>query len=155
MMPARKYICKGKKMSGLALVELTVVLPVLFIIMLASVECGRVLYSYNTLTKLTRDAVRLLSTRSYRGTVQDIELTPEKITQVKNFLVYANDTGGSTALLRDLNANQISVSSSGNFVIVAVDYPFESVFGNTLAAFIPNIDMNMNLHAEVSMRAIN
>jgi len=142
-------------MSGLALVELTVVLPFLLLIMLASIECGRVLYSYNTLTKLTRDAARLLSTRSYRGTVQDIELTPGKIAQVKNFLVYANDSGGSTALLRELNANQITVSSSGNFVIVAVDYPFESLFGNTLSAFIPTIDMNMNLHAEVSMRAIN
>jgi len=142
-------------MSGLALVEVTVVLPFLFLLMLASIECGRALYSYNTLTKLTRDAARLLSTRSYRGTVQDIDLSAEKIAQVKNFLVYANDTGGSIALLNRLNTNQVSVNSSGNFVIVAVDYPFESLFGSSLSAFIPSVDVNMNLHAEVSMRAIN
>ena len=142
-------------MSGLALVEATMVLPFLFLLMLVSIECGRVLYSYNTLTKLTCDATRFLSTFAYRGTIQDIDLTAEKITRVKNFLVYANDAGGGTALLDNLNASQVSVTSSGNFVIVAVDYPFTSVFGSSLSAFIPGVDIDMNLHAEVSMRAIN
>ncbi|MBV0933490.1 TadE/TadG family type IV pilus assembly protein [Marinobacterium weihaiense] len=50
-----------KSQQGLAAVEMTLVLPLLLFLFLATAEIGRMLYQYNTLTKAQRDGVRLIA----------------------------------------------------------------------------------------------
>ena len=146
-----------QKMRGIALVEVTIVLPFLFLLMFACIEVGRLLYSYNTLTKLTRDSARFLSDRAFEGSLQIIDLNPEKIIEVNNFVVYGNMQGSGSPRLENLAPSQITVSSDGPYVIVEVNYPFTTIFGNTLStlSYGNDIDIGTNLHTQVSMRAIN
>jgi len=50
-----------KSQQGLAAVEMTLVLPLLLFLFLATAEIGRMLYQYNTLTKAQRDGARLIA----------------------------------------------------------------------------------------------
>lgn len=144
-------------MIGAVIVETTIVLPFLFLLMLASIEGGRLIYSYNTLTKMTYDAARFLSDRAFDAGFKTIDLNGGKVADVKNFLIYGNKQGTGNPLLENLNSSQISVMSSGPYIIVEIDYPFATVFGDALAAFSygNSADLNMNLHAESILRAIN
>lgn len=144
-------------MQGAVLVETTIVLPFLFLLMLASIEVGRLLYSYNTLSKLTRDSARFLSDRAFDGGFQTIDLNTNKIAEVRNFFVYGNLQGSGPARLDGLNPEHINVTSNGPYVIIEANYPFTTIFGNALTALASghDLDMNMALHAEVTMRAVN
>lgn len=57
----RKMLGSGHGKSGAALVELTVVLPVLLTIGLGVIEFGRLIYNYHLITVGVRDAVRYQS----------------------------------------------------------------------------------------------
>jgi len=144
-------------MHGAVIVETTIVLPFLFLLMLASIEGGRLIYSYNTLSKMTYDAARFLSDRALDADFSTIDLNSGKVADVKNFLIYGNKQGSGTALLDNLNSSQITIMSSGDYIVVEIDYPFTTVFGDALSAFSYNnsADLNMNLHAESILRAIN
>jgi Flp pilus assembly protein TadG len=53
-----------KRQSGVAAVELAVLMIPLMFMVFGSTEFGRAIYQYNTLVKSTRDAVRYLSTQA-------------------------------------------------------------------------------------------
>ncbi len=146
-----------KKMTGIALVEVTIILPVLFLLMIASAEAGRLLYSYNSLTKHSRDAARFLSTRAFTGTLDIINLTDSKLAEVKNFAVYGNAAGTGEPLVHNFQPSHVSVTSSGVYVIVQVNYPFTPIFGDTLSmfGFGDDIALNFNLNTQVTMRALD
>ena len=153
-MTIKKEIFNHRKMTGLALVECTIILPFLLLLMLISIEGGRFLYSHNTLTKLTRDAARFLSDRSFEGSLQTIVLTSAKTSDVKRFVVYGNLLGSGDELLPGLNVSHITVSSSGNHIIVQSDYPYTTAFGETLSNLGAS-GLPITLHSRVIMRAVN
>jgi Flp pilus assembly protein TadG len=76
---------------GVALTEFALVLPILIVLTFATVELGRALYEYNTLTKSVRDAVRYLSFQPESVTVTD----PSKITAARNLAVYGKPVASS------------------------------------------------------------
>ncbi len=142
---------------GAALVEITLVLPLLLLTMLVCFDIGRLLYTYNTLTKISLDGARFLSTRAYTGSVQSIDLTPEKIQAVKNFMVYGDEAGGDYPVIANLSADHITVGSSGDMVTVTVNYPFIPLFGAKFSSFGygDDIDLLLPLVTTTRMRAIN
>jgi hypothetical protein len=151
---------KGKKrstMSGLALVETTIVLPILLFLMIACFEVGRMLFVYNSLNKLTRDGARYLSTIALDGT-NNIDLSASTVARIKNFVIHGNDAGSGDSLLENLTANDISISNpSGHLITINIDYTFTPVFGSSLSDFGYGSGVNLNfpLRTEVTMRAIN
>lgn len=55
--------------QGVALVEFTLVLPVLLLLLLAFGEFGRMLYQYNVLLQASRDADRFVASQAWNSTL--------------------------------------------------------------------------------------
>lgn len=85
------------KQTGTAIIEFALVLPILLILSFITIELGRALYQYNTLTKSVRDSARYLSLQS-PGT---------KIAESKNLTVYGNLVNTGTPLAIGLATNQV------------------------------------------------
>lgn len=84
------------KQSGVALVELALIIPLLLLLTFITTEFGRAMYEYNAVTKSTRDAVRYLSFQT-PGT---------HIAEAQNLMVYGNLAGTGTPLVRGLSLCQ-------------------------------------------------
>jgi len=86
--------------SGVALVELAIVLPILLVMFAAVAEFGRYFYEYTTLAKSSRDAVRFLAT-AYTDGRDDAA--------AKNLVVYGNLTGTGDPILNGLTTANIEI----------------------------------------------
>lgn len=84
---------KGQK--GVAILEFALILPFLLILTFLTIDFGRAIWEYNTLTKAVRDASRYLATQP----------PGEKITQARNLMVYGKLTldGTETPLAVNLS----------------------------------------------------
>ncbi|HYD95486.1 MAG TPA: TadE/TadG family type IV pilus assembly protein [Noviherbaspirillum sp.] len=121
----------NKRQRGTALVELAFVLPLLLLVSVLTVEFGRAVYEYNTVTKSVRDAVRYLSMHT-PGT---------HMSEARNLVVFGKIrlVGGETPLAPGLSLDPNRVPDpiwriEGtapviNTVTVTVrGYPFASLF---------------------------
>jgi Flp pilus assembly protein TadG len=89
------------KQSGVALVELAFIIPLLLLLTFITTEFGRAMYEYNAVTKSTRDAVRYLSFQT-PGT---------HIAEARNLMVYGNLAGTGTPLVRGLSLANVPAAS--------------------------------------------
>jgi Flp pilus assembly protein TadG len=89
------------KQSGVALVELALIIPLLLLLTFITTEFGRAMYEYNAVTKSTRDAVRYLSFQT-PGT---------HIAEARNLMVYGNLAGTGTPLVRGLSLANVPAAS--------------------------------------------
>jgi Flp pilus assembly protein TadG len=87
----------NRKQKGVALVEFALILPFLLILSITTVELGRAIWEYNTLTKSVRDAARYLS----------IQTPGTKVTQARNLMVYGNLSGTGTPLAMGLTLSNV------------------------------------------------
>lgn len=117
----------NKPQKGVALVEFALILPLLLVLTLVTVELGRAIWHYNTLTKSVRDTVRYLS----------LQTPGTKIPEARNLLVYGNTAGTGTPLVIGLNTSQVPdpvwQTAGSNPVINTVTvqiqgYTFNSMF---------------------------
>jgi len=85
----------NKGQRGVAIVEFALILPFLLILTFITIDFGRAIWEYNTLTKAARDASRYLA----------IQPPGEKITQARNLMVYGklNLAGTETPLALNLS----------------------------------------------------
>lgn len=104
---ARLRPARGQK--GAALIELALVLPLLILLSVMVTEFGRAFYSYNTLAKSLRDAVRFLSVQDPSVASTD----PTKITQARHMVVYGVPTPAldATPLLPGLSLANVPESN--------------------------------------------
>lgn len=63
----------AKKQSGLAAIELTILLPFLLLLIFATAEFGRLLYQYNALNLMARDALRFMVNDVRNGSTTDVD----------------------------------------------------------------------------------
>lgn len=89
------------KQSGVALVELALIIPLLLLLTFITTEFGRAMYEYNAVAKSTRDAVRYLSFQT-PGT---------HIAEAQNLMVYGNLAGTGTPLVRGLSLANVPAAS--------------------------------------------
>lgn len=147
--------------SGIALVELAIAIPAMMVFMLLTAEATRVMYQYNTLTKLVRDGSRSISSHLLAGSSQS-GLTSEELQTTKQLIVSGKPQGGD-ALLAGLSEDDISITmnsigSGGTqryYVEVSAEYQyvplFASIGGN---GFLPqSTQFDFTLTALSSMRA--
>jgi hypothetical protein len=132
---------------------------VLFFLMLATAEVGRVLYQYNTLTKSVRDGVRFAVIDAARegGTTRVVEITNQVRDQTRNLVVTGNTAGTGTPLLPGLTVNDVTVNDVGNgFISVAAAYNYAPMIGATLPTFGLGAPINLSipLQSTVVMRAL-
>jgi Flp pilus assembly protein TadG len=144
---------------GLATIEFAICTPVLFFLMLATAEVGRLLFQYNTLTKSVRDGARfaVIDAAVAGGTTRIVNITPQVRNQTRNLVVSGNTAGTGTPLLPGLTVNNVTVTAAGNgFVSVAATYTYIPMLGATLPTFgfRAPINMSRQLQATVVMRAL-
>lgn len=140
---------------GVAMVELTIVLPVVLLLMLAAAEFGRAFWQYNTLTSVVRDAARHASASGLFGSTGVVILTDSLRTEVQNLVVYGNTAGTGSPVLNGLSAAGVALESPGEGdILVRASYSYDPIFdflpdfsGGGLAPFF-------TFEAAVRMRAI-
>jgi hypothetical protein len=151
-----QQLAKRSKSSGMAIVEFTIMLPLMLFLLLATAEVGRFIYTYNALTKNVASGARLLSRQVLDG-LQTIQLTDPKRTEIRNLVVYGDIDGGATPSIEYLTINDVSVAvSDGDFLQINISYTYRPMFGNSIS--IPGFgDLNLAvpLNTGIKMRAIN
>ncbi|WP_035415807.1 TadE/TadG family type IV pilus assembly protein [Ferrimonas kyonanensis] len=144
------------KQQGLAAIEAMITLPILFLFFFAIGELGRVMYQYNQLNSIARNACRYLINNAKPGTTSLIDLTDAVQSQAKDLAVYGT-TGGSTSLLSGFSVNDISISvpAGTDVITVTATYNWTPIFNGNLAGdYGTTVDYSFPLTATISMRAL-
>lgn len=142
--------------KGIAALEFTIILPFMLLLIYATGEFGRLLYQYNVLTQLTRDAARYV-TQPTADTSGVVNLNDALLSRTRNVLIYGKETTGTTPLLYGLSSSDITISEvSTGIVAITVNYNWTPILGNTMPTFGlgEDIDLSFNLRTEYAMRAL-
>lgn len=145
----------AKSIKGLAMVEFTIILPILLFLLLSILELGRAFFLYTELEKLSRDSTRYLINTIATGSSGNYHLNQIDIDNAKNLAVYGNINGGGDARLPFLKTEQVSVTLNGSHVQVEIIYPFQPVL-NQLPNFFSGdaISLNFNMTSSYTMRML-
>jgi len=146
---------------GVALVEFTLVLPMLLLLLLAFGEFGRMLYQYNVLLQASRDADRYVASQAWNSTLGGISLSNTLQTQTKNVAVYGVPSQTGSAVISGLTTANVQVAAVGtDHVRVTITYTFCPVIGagncsGSIPGFFGNaIPLGIQLVASTVMRAL-
>ncbi|POA29678.1 MULTISPECIES: TadE/TadG family type IV pilus assembly protein [unclassified Pseudomonas] len=116
--------------QGMALVEFTIVLPLMLLLLLALGEFGRMLFQYNTLLQASRDAGRYVASQAWNSTLGTVSLSSTLQTQTKNVAVYGVPANTGTPVVSGLTTGNVAVSAVGtDHVQVTITYTFCPVIG--------------------------
>jgi Flp pilus assembly protein TadG len=147
--------------QGVALVEFTLVLPLLLLLVLSLGEFGRMLYQYNVLLQASRDADRFVAGQAWNSTLGAVSLSSTLLTQTKNVAVYGVPANTGTAVVSGLTTANVAVAAVGtDHVRVTITYNFCPVIGSgNCAGAIPGffgsqIALSIPLVATTVMRAL-
>ncbi|MGD8808329.1 MAG: TadE/TadG family type IV pilus assembly protein [Gammaproteobacteria bacterium] len=146
-----------KRSRGVAMVEFTIVLPVILFMILGVTELSRVMIRYNALTKAVRDGARHASALALLGTTGTVMIDQALTDAVRNVVVYGNVAGTGTPVLEGLAAGQVTLSAVGAEEIrVDVTYPYVPLLGNSIPSFGTGSDLSaaFTMQASVNMRAL-
>lgn len=147
--------------QGVALVEFTLVLPVLLLLLLAFGEFGRMLYQYNVLLQASRDADRFVAGQAWNATLGTVSLNSTLQAQTKNVAVYGVPNATGTAVVSGLTTDHVQVVAEGiDHVRVTITFTFCPVIGaGSCSGSIPGffgsaISLGIPLVATTVMRAL-
>ena len=142
--------------QGVALVEFTLVLPLLLLLLLAFGEFGRMLYQYNVLLQASRDAGRFVASQAWNTTLGGITLNNTLLTQTKNVAVYGVPSTAGTAVVSGLTTAEVDVVTEGiDHVRVTISHTFSPVIGTVIPGFFgASTSLGIELVATTVMRAL-
>lgn len=147
--------------QGLAMVEFTLIMPVLLLLLLGFSEFGRMLYQYNLLLQASRDADRFVASQAWDSTLGAVAMSSTLLTQTKNVAVYGVPANTGTAVVSGLTTGNVVVAAVGtDHVRVTITYTFCPVIGagncaGSLPGFFGNqIALGIPLVATTVMRAL-
>jgi Flp pilus assembly protein TadG len=159
MMQRRSGLTVSARHSrGVATIEAVITLPLLLLLMLATVELGRAFVQYTTLANSVRNAARHVAGKALLGTTQTVFITPALLAEARNLAVYGNEAGDGSPKLPGFSTGQVAVSDAGGSnVLVSVVYPYQPMFGAQLPRFgVGNgpISIAFDMRIDVTMRAL-
>lgn len=140
--------------KGLAMVEFTILLPLLLFLMIAIVEVGRAFYTYTELEKISRDAARYLSHVLIQDDLGSDSIPDDIKAKTVNLAVYGVTAGGTDSLLPSLTAEHVNVNLIDDRIQIEIIYPFKPVVGNIPNLISNSIDMNFNMTSSYTMRLL-
>ena len=144
--------------AGIAMVELTIVLPVILLLILGVTEIGRALIRYNALTKSVQDGARHAAAFAIRGSTGVVDIDAQLTSEVQNVVVYGNPDGTGSPILDGLVAGQVALTDIGGGEIrVDATYPYVPLFGTGIPTFglgSGPLSLAFNMQAAVNMRAL-
>ncbi len=146
----------NKHQKGLAVVEATIVLPLLLLLMLAVGEFGRALYQYSMLSKAMRAGA--LSIERDGGFYSNSALRAQREDDAKNLIVYGNKSAAGNSVLPGLTTSDVTIVTdyeypfgSGNYYTeLKVEYDWTPVFGDSFNTFFGN-SISLNFPMKTSM----
>lgn len=138
-----------KDESGLQLVEVTIVLPILFMLFAATAEFGRYFYEYSTLAKAARVGSRYLSTAPTVAAEDGI---------AKNIVVYGNPNGTGDPIMPGLTTTNVKITRQGGSAVIPdtikveiTGYKHQPIFD--LGALLnKSLSLNIDVKPSVTMR---
>jgi Flp pilus assembly protein TadG len=142
---------------GVAAIEMTITLPVLLLLLVATAELGRAFYQYNTLTQSLRNAVRHLASTAMTGSTGLINLDDSKQLEVKNLVVYSNAGGTGAPILGGLDTANVTVSAiDASHIRVDASFSYQPIFIRipSFGVTATDIDSGFVLNASTTMRAL-
>ncbi|MNQ86050.1 TadE-like protein [compost metagenome] len=152
---------RAQNQQGLALVEFTLVLPLLLLLLLALGEFGRMLYQYNVLLQASRNADRFVASQAWNSTLGAVVLSDPLKAQTRNVAVYGVPSQAGDEVLSDLEIDDVEVEAVGtDHVRVTITYNFCPVIGagnctGTMPGFFGNaFSLGIPLVATTVMRAL-
>ena len=152
---------RAQTQQGVAVVEFTLVLPLLLLLLLAFGEFGRMLYQYNVLLQASRDADRFVASRAWNSTLGEVSLSSTLQAQTKNVAVYGVPNQTGSPVVSGLTAGMVEVAAVGlDHVRVTITYNFCPVIGSgNCGGAIPGffgsqITLSIPLVATTVMRAL-
>ncbi|MDR8365193.1 TadE/TadG family type IV pilus assembly protein [Pseudomonas sp. JL3] len=152
---------QSQRQQGLALVEFTLVLPVLLLLLLTFGEFGRMLYQYNVLLQASRDADRFVASQAWNSTLGEVSLSNALQDQTKNVAVYGVPSNTGSPVVSGLTTGMVEVAAVGfDHVRVTITYTFCPVIGSgNCTGSIPGffgsqIALSIPLVATTVMRAL-
>jgi Flp pilus assembly protein TadG len=163
MMIARNRMAMSRgraQQCGVAIIEFTIVLPILLVLMLVVAEIGRVFLQYNTLTRAVRDSARYVSANALNGASQtiDVSQTSAVYSAAQNLVVYGNVGTSGTALLNGLTSSNVTISNPAGTkdITVNVTYAYQPMLGAILPGLFYGSDLAATypLQAQVTMRVL-
>jgi len=95
---------------GVAIVELTIALPLMLLLIFVTAEFGRAFIQYNTLTKAVRDSVRHVASEALLGQTGNVMIDTNLQLAAQNLVVYGNVNGVGTAILPGLDIADVTVA---------------------------------------------
>lgn len=148
----------NKKQSGVAMVEMVIVTPLLLLLVLGVAELGKAFMEYNTLNKSVRDAARHVAGSALLGTTGTVLITPDLSAAARNLAVYGNTLGTGTPRLPQFSTSQVTIVDAGNSLItVQANYAYEPIMGPVLPSFglgDGQTSVEFTMRAAVTMRAL-
>ncbi|MFP2769948.1 TadE/TadG family type IV pilus assembly protein [Oceanisphaera sp. KMM 10153] len=152
-----KSIRRPSSQQGIAIVEATIVLPLVLLLMLSIGEFGRMIYQYHIMTKAVRAGTHHLGPENWHN--DDLE-RPMMEDKIKKLIIYGNDTSGTNAILPGFNTSNISISykkipagSSYVYILIDANYDWQPVFGDKFNTFFGNeIDLSFPLKTSITSR---
>jgi Flp pilus assembly protein TadG len=136
---------------GTQLVELALVLPLLLMLLGATAEFGRFMYTYTTLAKATRAGARYIVSQP-PGT---------GATQAKNLVVYGNTAGTGSPVVTGLDATKVTVTptlaANGTTDTVTVritSYTYQPIFDLGKLINKPALSLAVNVGPSSTMRQL-
>jgi Flp pilus assembly protein TadG len=149
----------ARRQRGIAVVEFTILLPVMLLLLMAIGELGRAFMQYNTLTRAVRDSARYVASHALKGSTQVVTLDGALIDAATNLVIYGKTTAGGTPLLQNFSSGgSVQVQQhdpavpggpgEGNITVTAT-YPFTP----TLGAVMPDVLGDGGISTAFTMRA--
>ncbi len=144
------------RQRGVAIIEFTIILPVMLFLILIVAEFGRAFMFYNTLTRAVRDSARYVSANALKGQSQVVDIDASLIQAAENLVAYGNIAGSGATVLSDGSLGTVTVIDQGDGVIsVIAVYPYTPMLGNILPNFSGGgISTGFSMQAQVTMKAI-
>jgi Flp pilus assembly protein TadG len=145
-----------RRVRGIAMMELVLILPVVLILVMGTAELGRALMQYNTLSKAVRDGARHLANTALLGSTGTVQIDAARLTETRNLVVYGNTGGTGAPLLPGFAPGDVTVTAAPSAsVSVEASYTYAPIFAR-LPRFGNGADLspNFTLRTAMIMRAL-
>ena len=123
---------------GIAVVETAIVLPLLFILLLAVGELGRAFIQYSRLSHRVHAAARHVAESVLRDTTGVLKPPSSQLSaEARNLVIYGVPVVAGSPAVPGLNTNNVIVDADINegTVRVQVVYPYQPIVGEVLPMF--------------------
>ena len=148
------------RQRGVAIVEFTIVLPILLVLILVVAELGRAFLQFNALTRAVRDSARYVAANALDGASGSIDVSTAAAvySEAQHLLVFGHTGSTGTALLPGLVPGDVTIANpvGTSDITVNVSYTYQPMLGAVLPGLFYGSDIaaTFPLQAQVTMKVL-